>query len=408
MTQGFLKMTSILATRLSLIKPSATLAVNSRAIQLKAQGKDIISLGVGEPDFDTPDFIKAAASKAMEMGQTKYTLVDGTLALKDAIIGKFQRENGLIYSRDQVTVANGGKQVIYNAFMASLNPGDEVIIPAPYWTSYPEMVIMAEGTPVIVECPGSARFKLEPQQLQQAITPHTKWLLINSPSNPTGVTYTKEELAALANVLKDHPHVNVMTDDIYEHILYDDFGFATMAQVAPFLYDRTLTINGVSKAYSMTGWRIGYAGGPASLIKAMAIIQSQSTSNPCSISQAAAVAALEGDQTFLSEWRQIFKVRRDFVIAQLLSMPGVTCDKPEGAFYVFPDIQSLIGKRTPLGKTIDSDVSLATYLLEEGLIALVPGAAFGLSGHVRISYAASIETLEKAMHRMALAIQALV
>ena len=399
---------SLLSARLDLIKPSATLAVNSRAIQLKAQGKDIISLGVGEPDFDTPDFIKAAAFKAIESGQTKYTLVDGTLALKDAIISKFQRENGLTYGRDQVTVANGGKQVIYNAFMASLNEGDEVIIPAPYWTSYPEMVIMAGGTPVIVECPGSARFKLTPEQLQAAITSRTKWLLINSPSNPTGVTYHKDELMALAHVLKDHPHVHVMTDDIYEHILYDGFEFATMAQVAPFLYERTLTINGVSKAYSMTGWRIGYAGGPAPLIKAMGVIQSQSTSNPCSISQAAAVAALEGDQAFLTQWVHTFKQRRDFVIGQLMGMPGITCDTPEGAFYVFPDVTQVLGKKAPNGQVMDSDVTLCTYLLEQGLIALVPGAAFGLDGHVRISYAASIETLEKAMTRMVQALSVLI
>ena len=397
----------LLSSRLDLIKPSATLAVNSRAIQLKSQGKDIISLGVGEPDFDTPDFIKAAAVDAIKSGQTKYTLVDGTLALKDAVIGKFKRENGLTYGRDQVTVGNGGKQVLYNAFMASLSEGDEVLIPAPYWTSYPEMVLMAGGTPVVLDCPSAARFKLTPDQLEGAITPRTKWLLLNSPSNPTGVAYTKGELEALGKVLLAHPHVYVMTDDIYEHLLYEGFEFSTMAQAVPALYERTLTINGVSKAYSMTGWRIGYAGGPAPLIKAMGVIQSQSTSNPCSISQAAAVAALNGDQEFLAEWREIFKTRRDFVLRALEGMPGITCDTPEGAFYVFPEVESFYGRRTPGGQLIDSDIALATYLLEEGLIALVPGAAFGMAGHVRISYAASMETLTQAMERMANALAAL-
>jgi aspartate aminotransferase len=398
---------SLLSSRLNLIKPSATLAVNSRAIQLKAQGKDIISLGVGEPDFDTPDHIKTAANQAIQSGQTKYTLVDGTLALKDAIAQKFKRENGLTYGRDQITVGNGGKQVLYNAFMASLDEGDEVIIPAPYWTSYPEMVLMAGGTPVIVDCPGFTRFKMTPAQLEAAITPRTKWVLLNSPSNPTGVAYSKGELEALGEVLLAHPHVYVMTDDIYEHILYDEFEFSTIAQAVPALYERTLTINGVSKAYSMTGWRIGYAGGPAPLIKAMGVIQSQSTSNPCSISQAAAAAALQGDQSFLKEWVSIFKTRRDYVLKTLEAMPGVTCDTPEGAFYVFPDIQSFYGCKTPSGQLIDSDVTLATYLLEEGLIALVPGAAFGMPGHVRISYAASMDTLTQAMDRMAKSLAAL-
>ncbi|MCB1556161.1 MAG: pyridoxal phosphate-dependent aminotransferase, partial [Alphaproteobacteria bacterium] len=334
---------SIIADRLSNIKPSATLGLVAKVQEMKATGRDVIGLSVGEPDFDTPDFIKDAAKRALDEGQTKYTPVPGTPALRKAIAAKFKRDNDLDYAPDQIVVGTGGKQVLYNALMASVNPGDEVIIPAPYWVSYPDMVLLAEGTPIFVECPQENQFKLRPDDLDKAITPKTKWLILNSPSNPTGGAYTHEEMKALTDVLLRHPHVWLMVDDMYEKIVYDGFSFVTPAQVEPRLMDRTLTVNGVSKAYSMTGWRIGYAGGPKPLIKAMTDIQSQSTSNPCSISQAAAVAALEGDQSFLTDWVAIFKKRRDLVVSMLNAADGLTCLKPEGAFYVYPSCAGLIG-----------------------------------------------------------------
>ena len=391
---------SIVANRLNKIKPSATLAVTAKVNELKAQGRDIIGLGAGEPDFDTPDFIKDAAKAAMDAGQTKYTNVDGTPALKDAIIAKFKRDNNLTYARDQVIVSTGGKQVIYNAFMASLNAGDEVIIPAPYWVSYPDMVILAEGTPVFVECHESANFKLTAAQLQAAITPKTKWVILNSPSNPSGAGYTWDELKSLTDVLVKHPHVWVMTDDMYEHLVYDDFKFCTPAEIEPALYDRTLTVNGVSKAYSMTGWRIGYAGGPKELIKAMGAVQGHSTSNPSSISQAAAVAALSGDQSFLKDWVKSFKARRDLVVGMLNQANGISCPTPEGAFYVYPSCAQCIGKVTPDGKVIENDTDFVTYLLESEGVATVQGAAFGLSPHFRISYATSEKLLMDACERI--------
>ncbi|MEZ5815224.1 MAG: aspartate transaminase [Alphaproteobacteria bacterium] len=398
---------SIIADRLSRIKPSPTLAVTARVKELKAEGRDIIGLGAGEPDFDTPDFIKEAAKKAIDAGETKYTTVDGTAELKDAIIAKFKRDNNLTYARDQVTVGTGGKQILYNALMASVNPGDEVIIPAPYWVSYPDMVLLAEGTPVIVDCPESNNFKLTAEDLEAAITPKTKWLIFNSPSNPTGGTYTHDELKALTDVLMKHPHVWVMSDDMYEHLVYDGFEFATPAQVEPGLYNRTLTINGVSKAYAMTGWRIGYAGGPKELIKAMAKVQGQSTSNPSSVSQAAAVEALNGDQSFLNERNDAFKERRDMVVKMLNEADGVSCLTPEGAFYVYPSCAGCIGKKTPEGKTIQNDEDFVTYLLETQGVACVHGEAFGLSPYFRISYATSSEALKDACTRIQKATAAL-
>ena len=398
---------SIIAERLSRIKPSPTIAVTNKAKELKAAGKDVIGLGAGEPDFDTPDFVKAAAQKAMDAGDTKYTAVDGTPALKDAIIAKFKRDNGLEYTREQISVGTGGKQILYNALMASVNPGDEVIIPAPYWVSYPDMTLLAEGEPVIVDCPESNNFKLKAEDLEAAITPKTKWLIFNSPSNPTGGAYTHDELKAITDVLMKHPHVWVMTDDMYEHLVYDGFEFATPAQVEPQLYERTLTINGVSKAYAMTGWRIGYAGGPKELIKAMAKIQSQSTSNPCSISQAAAVEALNGDQSFLAERNDAFKARRDMVVQMLNDAEGISCITPEGAFYVYPSCAGCIGKTTPDGKTIESDEDFVTYLLESEGVACVHGEAFGLSPHFRISYATSEQALQEACSRIQKACAAL-
>ena len=398
---------SIIAERLSRIKPSPTIAVTNKAKELKAAGKDVIGLGAGEPDFDTPDFVKAAAQKAMDAGDTKYTAVDGTPALKDAIIAKFKRDNGLEYTREQISVGTGGKQILYNALMASVNPGDEVIIPAPYWVSYPDMTLLAEGEPVIVDCPESNNFKLKAEDLEAAITPKTKWLIFNSPSNPTGGAYTHDELKAITDVLMKHPHVWVMTDDMYEHLVYDGFEFATPAQVEPQLYERTLTINGVSKAYAMTGWRIGYAGGPKELIKAMAKIQSQSTSNPCSISQAAAVEALNGDQSFLAERNDAFKTRRDMVVQMLNDAEGISCITPEGAFYVYPSCAGCIGKTTPDGKTIESDEDFVTYLLESEGVACVHGEAFGLSPHFRISYATSEQALQEACSRIQKACAAL-
>ena len=391
---------SILAKRLNVIKPSPTIAVTTKAAELKAAGRDIIGLGAGEPDFDTPEFIKDAATIAMKKGDTKYTAVDGTPALKDAIVGKFKRENGLNYKRENITVGTGGKQVLYNALMASVNPGDEVIIPAPYWVSYPDMTLLAEGTPVFVKCPESNRFKLKAEDLEKAITPQTKWLILNSPSNPTGAAYTRAEMKALTDVLLKHPHVWIMTDDIYEHLTYDGFEFTTVAQVEPKLIDRTLTVNGVSKAYAMTGWRIGYAAGPKELIKAIAVIQSQSTSNPSSISQAAAVAALNGDQSFLTGWIDIYQKRRDLVVGMLNKAEGITCPTPEGAFYVYASCAGCIGKETPDGKIIGNDTDFVSYLLESVGVACVQGEAFGLSPYFRISYATSDKALEDACGRI--------
>jgi aspartate aminotransferase len=396
-----------IASRLSNIKPSPTIAVTQKARELKAAGRNIIGLGAGEPDFDTPDNIKEAAIAAIRAGDTKYTAVDGTPALKKAICAKFKRENGLDYTPEQVTVGTGGKQVLYNALMATLNPGDEVIVPAPYWVSYPDMVLLAEGVPVPVECPASTGFKLQPADLEKAITPKTKWLILNSPNNPTGAAYTRAELKALTDVLVRHPHVWVMTDDMYEHLNYDGFEFTTPAQVEPSLYDRTLTVNGVSKAYAMTGWRIGYAAGPKELIKAIGVIQSQSTSNPSSVSQAAAVEALNGPQDFIKTRADAFKERRDLVVSMLNQATGIKCHKPEGAFYVYPSCEGTIGKTTPDGKVIETDEDFVTYLLESEGVAVVQGSAFGMAPFFRISYATSTAELEEACQRIQRACAAL-
>ena len=393
-------MTQFIASRLAKVKPSPTLAVTAKAAELKAAGKDVIGLGAGEPDFDTPEHIKQAAIAAINRGETKYTPVAGTPALKKAIIGKFKRENGLDYAPNQIIAGVGAKQVIFNAMLATLNAGDEVIIPAPYWVSYPDMVLFAEGTPVFVEGKEERGFKLAPEDLDKAITPKTKWLILNSPSNPSGAAYSAAELRSLADVLLKHPHVWILTDDMYEHLIYDGFAFATIAQVEPKLYDRTLTVNGVSKAYAMTGWRMGYAGGPKELISAIADIQSHSTSNACSITQAATIEALNGDQTFLVEWRKSFSARRDLVVNALNNIDGLTCLKPEGAFYVFPSMKALLGKKTPAGITIGSCQDFADYLLEEALVAVVFGAAFGMGGYFRISYATSEKNLVESMKRL--------
>ncbi len=389
-----------LADRLSRVKPSATIAISAKAAALKATGKSVLALSFGEPDFDTPQNIKDAAIKAIQSGDTKYTAVDGTPKLKEAVSAKFKRENGLTYTAKQITVGTGGKQVLYNAFMATLSIGDEVIIPAPYWVSYPEMVLLAEGTPVIVQCPQETGFKMTAADLEKAITPKTKWVLLNSPSNPSGAAYTRDELKALTDVLVRHPHVWVLTDDMYEHLLYDDFAFATPAQIEPSLYDRTLTMNGVSKAYCMTGWRIGYAGGPEKLIKAMGDVQSQSTSNPSSISQAAAVEALNGPQDFIPVNNAEFKKRRDLVVKMLNNAKGLHCHTPEGAFYVYPSCAGLIGATTPSGNVIKNDEDVVNYLLDSEGVAVVHGAAFGLSPHFRVSYATSIDVLEEACRRI--------
>ena len=391
---------SFYSDALGRIKPSPTMAVTAKARALRTAGKDVIGLGAGEPDFDTPDSIKEAAIKAIRDGQTKYTNVDGTPELKEAICAKFARENGLTYTPDQITVNNGGKHTIFNAMLATVNPGDEVIIPAPYWVSYPDIVNLCGGTPVIVEATIEAGFKMTPDQLEAAITPKTKWLIFNSPSNPSGAAYTRDEIKALIDVLLRHDHVWVFSDDIYEHVVYDDFEFTTMAQVEPGLYDRTLTMNGVAKAYAMTGWRIGYGGGPVDLIKAIAKIQSQSTSNPSSISQAATVAALNGQQDFIPERTAVFRDRRDLVVSMLNQAPGLSCPTPEGAFYVYPGCAGLIGKTTPDGTVLNTDEDVATYLLEAEGVAVVFGAAFGLSPHFRISYATSTEALEDACARI--------
>lgn len=398
---------AFIADRLSRIKPSPTIAVSTKAAELKAAGRDVIGLGAGEPDFDTPDHIKQAAIDAMAAGKTKYTAVAGIIELRRAICDKLKRDNDLTYTPDQITVNCGGKQSIYNAMMASLNPGDEVIIPAPYWVSYPDITLLAEGEPVIVDCPESGNFKLTPAALEAAITPRTKWLILNSPSNPTGAAYTRAEMTALGEVLKKHPNVWVMTDDIYEFIVYDDFEFTTIAQVTPELYDRTLTLNGLSKAYAMTGWRVGYAAGPIELIKAMNKIQSQSTTGTSTISQWASVAALNGDHSFMAERNKAFKERRDLVVSMLNQATGLTCATPEGAFYVYPSCAGAMGKTTPEGKPLKTDEDFATYLLEAEGVAVVHGEAFGLSPHFRISYATSIEALEDACQRIQRACAAL-
>ncbi|WP_018183647.1 pyridoxal phosphate-dependent aminotransferase [Kaistia granuli] len=391
---------AFLADSLARIKPSATIAVTNKARELKAAGRDVIGLGAGEPDFDTPENIKEAAIQAIRDGKTKYTAVDGIPELKAAIAAKFKRENNLTYAPNQITVGTGGKQVLYNALMATLNPGDEVIIPAPYWVSYPEMVALGGGTPVEIVGPQSQGFKIGPEALEAAITPKTKWLLLNSPSNPTGAGYTRAELRALADVLLKYPHVWIMTDDMYEHLVFDDFEFATIAEVEPKLYDRTLTVNGVSKAYAMTGWRIGYAGGPVELIKAMGTIQSQSTSNPSSISQWAAVEALNGTQDYIPKNAELFKKRRDLVVSMLNQANGIVCPNPEGAFYVFPSCAGTLGKTTAGGKLLETDVDFVTALLEEEGVAVVQGSAFGLAPYFRISYATSTEALEEACTRI--------
>jgi len=389
-----------LSDTLSRVKPSPTIAMSNLADALKADGKDIIGLAAGEPDFDTPDNIKDAAIAAIRDGKTKYTQVDGIAELKAAVVAKFERENGLSYTPDQVTISTGGKQVLYNALMATLNPGDEVVIPAPYWVSYPDMVKLAGGEPVIAEAQLQTGYKLTPEQLEAAITPKTKWFIFNSPSNPTGAGYSRDELKGLTDVLMRHPHVRVMTDDMYEHLAYDGFEFCTPAQVEPGLHDRTLTVNGVSKAYAMTGWRIGYAAGPKDLIAAMRKIQSQSTSNPNTIAQWAAVEALNGPQDFLAPNAELFRRRRDLVVGMLNEIDGMTCPVPEGAFYVYPSIAGLIGATSAGGTRIDDDEAFATALLEETGVAVVFGAAFGLSPNFRISYATSEAQLTEACTRI--------
>ncbi|MEL6473621.1 MAG: pyridoxal phosphate-dependent aminotransferase [Pseudomonadota bacterium] len=393
-------MTLTLSDAVNRVQPSATIAVTTKAAELRRAGEDVIGLGAGEPDFDTPDHIKEAAIQAIHDGKTKYTPADGIPELKEAICAKFERDNGLSYAPSQVNVSPGGKPVIYNAFVATLNPGDEVIVPAPYWVSYPDMALLAGGTPVFVECGPNANYKLTPDALEATITPKTKWLVLNSPSNPTGAAYTEAELRGLADVLLRHPHVHILTDDMYEHLVYDGFDFKTIAQVEPGLYDRTLTMNGVSKAYAMTGWRIGYAAGPEDLVTAMRKVMSQSTSNPCSISQWAAVAALNGDHDFLPERNAVFKSRRDLVVAELNKAEGLQCGTPEGAFYVYPSCAGVIGKTAPSGKVIESDKAFAAELLETEKVAVVFGEAFGLSPAFRISYATSTEALQQAMTRI--------
>ena len=391
---------AFLADTLARVKPSPTIAISAMAGELKAAGKDIIALSAGEPDFDTPDNIKAAGKAAIDAGKTKYTAPDGILELKQAVAAKFKRENGLDYRPDQVSVGTGAKQVLFNALIATLNPGDEVIIPAPYWVSYPDMVLLGGGTPVIVEATLENRFKLMPEQLEAVITPKTKWLIFNSPSNPSGAGYSRDELKRLTDVLMRHPHVWVMTDDMYEHVSYPPFEFCTPAQVEPGLYDRTLTVNGVSKAYAMTGWRIGYAAGPVELIAAMRKVQSQSTSNPCTISQWAAVEALNGPQDYIATSRAAFQRRRDLVVSMLNQATGIHCQTPEGAFYVYPSIKACIGKATPGGTVIENDEVFCTELLEAEGVAAVFGAAFGLSPNFRVSYATSDELLEDACQRI--------
>jgi aspartate aminotransferase len=390
---------SIVSNSLKRIKPSPTIAVTQKARELKASGKDIIGLGAGEPDFDTPDNIKQAAIQAIKDGDTKYTAVDGTPALKDAIIKKFERENNLKYQIDQITVGAGGKHVIYNAMMATLNEGDEVVVPAPYWVSYPDMVLLAGGIPVILECNEKQGFKINPSELEKTITKKTKWIILNSPSNPTGACYSEKDIREIAKVLEKHPHVYILSDDIYEHVVYAGFKFFTIAQIDS-LKDRVLTMNGVSKAYSMTGWRIGYAAGPKEIIKAIAKIQSQSTTNPSSISQAAAVEALNGTQDFIKQRAKSFQERRDYVVKTLNEIEGIECLNPDGAFYVFPSCKGLIGKKESNGNVIKKDTDFVQYLLENNDVAVVQGSAFGLEGFFRISYATSMENLKKAMEKI--------
>jgi aspartate aminotransferase len=389
------------------ITPSPTLAMTGRVAAMKREGIDVIGLSAGEPDFDTPDFVKDAAIEAIRAGKTKYTEVDGILELKAAIAAKFARDNGLTYAANEISVNAGGKHTLFNALVATVEAGDEVIIPAPYWVSYPDIVNFAGGTPMILEAGANQLYKILPEQLDAAITPRTKWVLLNSPSNPTGAAYSATELLALADVIRRHPHVMVLTDDMYEHVWYAPTPFATIAQVAPDLYDRTLTVNGCSKAYAMTGWRIGYAGGPSWLIKAMAKLQSQSTSNPCSIAQYAAVAALNGDQNFLEDRNAAFLKRRDLVVGMLNAAPGLHCPTPEGAFYVYPDATGCLGKTTPKGKKIENDAELIDYFLDDARVAAVPGNAFGLSPAFRVSYATSESVLTDACTRIQTACAAL-
>jgi len=389
------------------INPSPTLAITSRVLELKRAGVDVIGLGAGEPDFDTPDFVKEAAIAAIRAGKTKYTNVDGTPELKEAIVAKFKRDNGLDYTPAQISVNVGGKHTLFNALVATLDAGDEVIVPAPYWVSYPDVVQFAGATPVIVAAGADVGYKLTPAMLEAAITPRTKWVILNSPSNPTGAAYTVDELRELGAVFERHPHVWIFADDMYEHIVYDDFRFATIAEVCPSLYERTLTVNGCSKAYAMTGWRIGFAGGAPWLIKAMSKLQSQSTSNPCSIAQAAAVAALTGDQSFLKERAAAFQKRRDLVVGMLNHADGITCPTPEGAFYVYPDVSGVIGKATPAGRKIETDSDFVGYLLDDAKVAAVQGVAFGVSPAMRISYATSEALLTEACHRIQQACAAL-
>ncbi|MGH7001134.1 MAG: pyridoxal phosphate-dependent aminotransferase [Stellaceae bacterium] len=401
------KRVALLAARLARIKPSPTIAVTDKARRLKAAGRDIIGLGAGEPDFDTPQNIKDAAKRAIDKGETKYTAVDGTPALKQAIIAKFKRENALDYAPEQIIVGTGGKQVLFNALLATINPGDEVIVPAPYWVSYPDIVNLCEGVPVAVTGPENNGFKIRPEDLEAAITKRTKWLILNSPSNPSGAAYTAKEIKALADVLMRHPQVWVLTDDMYEHLVYGDFKFATICNVEPRLYPRTLTLNGVSKTYCMTGWRIGYAGGPKELIAGMAALQSQSTTNASSISQAAAVEALSGPQDFIPRHNKIFLERRDLVVAGLNRCAGLRCSVPEGAFYVYPSCAGVIGKTTPQGKVLKTDGDFVDYLLDAEGVAVVQGEAFGLSPYFRISYATSNQALIEACKRIERACAAL-
>lgn len=398
---------AFIADRLSRIKPSPTIAVSTKAAELKAAGRDVIGLGAGEPDFDTPEHIKEAAAQAMAAGKTKYTAVPGILELRRAICDKFKRDNGLTYTPDQISVACGGKQSIYNALMATLNPGDEVIIPAPYWTTYPDVVRIAEGIPVFLPCPQERGFKLRADDLQAAITPRTKWLMLNTPSNPTGSAYSREELAALGEVLMAHEGVRILTDDIYEHLIYDGIDFVTMAQAVPALAGRTLTLNGVSKAYAMTGWRLGFAGGPADLIAAMGNVQQQSSTHACSITQAAALEALSGPQSILAQRREHLQRRRDFVVDALNAIDGISCSRPNGTFFTYPSCAGLMGRRAADGRIMETDQDFAAYLLEGEQVAVVPGAAFGLSPHFRVSFAASMELLEQGCLRIERACAAL-
>ena len=391
---------AFLSDNLARVKPSPTIAMTNRAAELRAQGHDIIGLSAGEPDFDTPDHIRQAGKDAIDAGRTRYTAVDGTPSLKRAICDKFQRENGLDYTPTQITVGTGGKQILFNALLATLNPGDEVIIPAPYWVSYPDMVLLGGGSPVIVPCDIDSGFRLTPEALAQAITPRTKWVILNSPSNPSGAGYDADQMRALTDVLLQHPDIWILSDDIYEHLVFDGFRFVTPAQIEPRLKDRVLTMNGVSKAYAMTGWRIGYGAGPETLIRAMAKLQSQSTSNPCSISQFAAEAALTGPQDYITDSRAVFQRRRDLVVAGLNACPGITCPTPQGAFYVYPSSRDLIGTTSAAGTRIENDEAFANALLDEQGVAVVFGAAFGLSPHFRISYATSDAQLTQAIDRI--------